>query len=149
MAMNLVVLQGNLTKDAEIIETSKGTKIVRYSIAVNRGTKGADGKSVADFFNVTALGGKNGLSEGQVNFFNTYLKKGQQVIVRAQIHNNNYESKKHPGETVYGFEFLQDSVDLAGNKGGGNAAPAADSAADAPADFVDVPEGTDEALPFV
>ena len=52
--MNKVFLIGNLTRDPEFRETPSGVPMCRFSIAVNRNYKNADGERQTDFFNCTA-----------------------------------------------------------------------------------------------
>ncbi|MCD8040554.1 MAG: single-stranded DNA-binding protein [Clostridia bacterium] len=85
--MNKVFLIGNLTRDPELTETSAGTSICRFSIAVNRRSGSADGERKADFYRVTAW---RQLGETVAR----YAKKGNKVAVIGNIELNSYTDKE-------------------------------------------------------
>lgn len=141
--MNYIALCGRLTREPEVrYGGSKNTAIARFSLAVDRRFK-REGQPEADFFNCVAFG-KTG------EFVEKYLHKGTKVIVEGEMRNNNYESKKHPGETVYSFEVNVNQIEFAESK---KAAQENDQQIappqKAPDDFMNIPDGTDESLPFV
>ncbi len=147
--MNKVILMGRLTRDPEVRYTQNANgqmAIARYSIAVDRSRK-REGEPDADFFNCTSFG-------RQGEFVEKYLKKGTKVVVVGRIQNDNYTNKE--GQQVYSVQILVDEVEFAESKssqsnyGGGQ--PAAGNGAGAPApagdDFINVPSGVIEDLPF-
>jgi single-strand DNA-binding protein len=81
--MNKVILIGNLTKDPELTVTNGGVSVCRFSIAVGRDFKNADGEKETDFFNVVVW-------RGQAENCNKYLKKGNKVCVVGAIHNRSF-----------------------------------------------------------
>lgn len=85
--MNKVFLIGNLTRDPELMETSGGISVCRFSIAVNRAYTGANGEKQTDYFNVVAW---RGLGETAAR----YLKKGNKVAVSGSIELRNYEDSQ-------------------------------------------------------
>lgn len=102
--MNKVFLIGNLTRDPELTETSGGTKVCRFSIAVSRNYTGADGERQTDFFNCVAW---RGLAET----VSRYTHKGDKVAVSGSIELKNYEDSKGVKRTavdinVGDIEFL-------------------------------------------
>ena len=84
--MNKVILIGNLTRDPELTETSAGVTICRFSMAVNRKYKNADGDTITDFFNCTAW---RGLGET----ISRYAKKGKKIAVVGSVEMRNYEDR--------------------------------------------------------
>lgn len=82
--MNKLFLIGNLTRDPELTETTNGTKVCRFTIAVNRAYSGANGEKQTDFFNCVAW---RGLGETVAR----YLHKGNKVAVSGSIEFRNYE----------------------------------------------------------
>ena len=70
--MNKIILLGRLTKDPEVVLSSKETMIGKFTIAVPRKyiKEGEDRK--ADFINIVTFGK---LTE----FVGKYFKKGQQI----------------------------------------------------------------------
>ncbi len=84
--MNKVILVGNLTRDPELTETSNGTAVCRFSIAVQRDYANAEGNREADFFNITVWRGK-------AESCGKYLKKGNKVAVVGSLQTRSYEDK--------------------------------------------------------
>lgn len=82
--MNKVFLIGNLTRDPELTETSSGTSICRFSIAVNRNYKLSDGETLTDYFNCIAW-------RGLADTVSKYSHKGDKVAVTGLIEIKNYE----------------------------------------------------------
>lgn len=98
--MNKVFLIGNLTRDPELSETSNGTEVCHFSIAVQRRTEEKD----ADFFDCTAW---RALAENIAR----YCKKGNKVAVTGSIQIRNYEDRNGNKRTavdviVQDVEFL-------------------------------------------
>ena len=83
--MNKVFLIGNLTRDPELTETSSGVSVCRFSIAVRRDYKNADGEYGTDFFNCQAW---RNLAENVAR----YAHKGNKVAVSGSVEIRNYEN---------------------------------------------------------
>ncbi len=84
--MNKVFLIGNLTRDPELTETSSGTQICRFGMAVNRQYTSSDGERETDFFNVTAW-------RGTAENIARYCKKGHKVAVLGSVQIRSYEDR--------------------------------------------------------
>ena len=102
--MNKIYLIGNLTRDPELVETPSGVQRCRFSIAVNRNYKSADGERQTDFFNCTAW---RGLAET----ISRYTKKGTKVCVVGSVEMREYEDNTGARRTavdviVQDFEIL-------------------------------------------
>ena len=56
--LNSIILEGNLVANAELSEPSKGFKVCKFSLGVNRFTKSLNGESIDEvsFFDVEAYG---------------------------------------------------------------------------------------------
>ena len=133
--MNKVILMGRLTRDPEVrCAQSSATTIGRFSLAVDRKYK-REGQPEADFFTCT---GFNKTAE----FMEKYLKKGTKVVVEGSIQNDNYTNKD--GEKVYSTQIMIESIEFAESKGAKTEGPAQNGGSD----FVDVPDGLVEELPF-
>ena len=91
--MNKVYLIGNLTRDPEVSETSNGTALCRFSIAVNRSYTDEDGEKIADYFNITTW-------RGQAETCGKYLKKGSKVAIIGSLQNRSYDDKDGNRRTV-------------------------------------------------
>ena len=152
--MNKVFLMGRLTRDPEVRYTQSRNgdqmAIGRFSIAVDRRfnrSNGQDGnEATADFFNCTAFG-KLG------EFVEKYLKQGTKVVVAGRVQNDNYTNKN--GEKVYSVQIIAEEIEFAESKAasqqsqGGyqpSSSPAPQNAS--PDDFMSVPEGIENDLPF-
>ncbi|EDT71067.1 single-strand binding protein family [Clostridium perfringens D str. JGS1721] len=99
--MNKIVLAGRLVKEPELKFFDDGKTVARFTIAVNRKTKGKDGKREADFFNCVIFGK---LAEG----ITKYSNKGQEIVLIGEVRNRSYEDnnkiKRYITE-VYVSEF--------------------------------------------
>lgn len=113
--MNKVMLIGNLTRDPELSSISSGVSVCRFSIAVNRRFKNANGETETDFFNIVAW-------RGLADTCSQYLRKGLKVCVIGQIQNRSYEDKD--GVKRYATDIIADEVEFLTPKGestsGGN-----------------------------
>ncbi|MBR6381540.1 MAG: single-stranded DNA-binding protein [Lachnospiraceae bacterium] len=147
--MNKVILMGRLTRDPEVRygQGQAQTAVARYSIAVDRKFK-RDGEPTADFFNCTSFG-------KQAEFVERYLRKGTKVVVSGRVENDNYTNKE--GQQVYSVRVIVEDVEFAESKNaqGGSSEGGSQGAsfAGAPSegagnDFMNVPDGIVEELPF-
>ena len=148
--MNKVILMGNLTRDPEIrySQGENSLAIARFSIAVNRRFS-RQGDTDTDFFNCTAFG-------KQAEFVEKYFKQGSRMLLTGRVQNDNYTNKN--GERVYSVQIMADEIEFAERKstadanasrgasnfGGGASEPA--MAADD--DFMNIPDGIEDGLPF-
>lgn len=143
--MNKVILMGRLTRDPEVRYSQNANgqmAIARYSLAVDRSRK-REGDPDADFFNCTSFG-------RQAEFVEKYLHKGTKVVVTGRIQNDNYTNKD--GQQVYSVQIIVEEVEFAESKNannggasyGNNSAPASGSNSD----FMNIPDGIVEELPF-
>ena len=151
--MNKVILMGRLTRDPEVRYTQSRNgemAIGRFSIAVDRrfARNSQDGnEATADFFNCTAFG-------KQGEFVEKYLKQGTKVVVVGRIQNDNYTNKN--GEKVYSVQIIAEEIEFAESKGAsqqnqGGYQPAGEAPAPknaAPDDFMAIPDGIENDLPF-
>ena len=141
--MNKVILMGRLTRDPEVSSSTTGTTFARYSIAVDRRFK-RDGEPDADFFNCTSFG-------KQAEFFERYLKKGTKVVVSGRLQNNNYTNKE--GQKVYDVRIMVEDIEFAESKnassdGSFSSGSASSGSSNGGNDFLNVPDGLVEELPF-
>ena len=83
--MNIVAINGRLTKDAELKYTSGGMAIATLSLASNRSVKKNDKwEDEANFFECTMFG-KSAEAVKQ------YLTKGQQVSISGELRQERWE----------------------------------------------------------
>ncbi|MDD3831798.1 MAG: single-stranded DNA-binding protein [Clostridia bacterium] len=110
--MNKAFLIGRLTADPELSNTSNGTPVCRFRLAVNRAYKTADGID-ADYINIIVW-------RGQAQSCSTYLKKGSQCCVVGSIQTRTYEKE---GQTRYVTEINAENVEFLGRPSGNGSAP--------------------------
>ena len=98
--MNSVILIGRLTKDPEIRQTTSGTNVTTFSLAVDRMFSK---EKETDFIRIVVYG-KAAESCAR------YLAKGKQVAVKGRIQTGSY--KKDNGDTVYTTDVVADRVEF-------------------------------------
>jgi single-strand DNA-binding protein len=93
--MNITMLVGTLTKDAEMVQGTE-KPLCKLNIAVRENYTKEDGTRPSQFFNV-AVWGKVGESCGK------FLKKGSRVAIVGKIQNRSWEQdgvKRYATEVV-------------------------------------------------
>ena len=138
--MNKVILMGRLTRDPEVRYTQgdNAMAIARYSLAVDRRFK-RDGEPDADFINCVAFG-KGG------EFAEKYLKKGTKIAVVGRIQTGSYTNKD--GQKVYTTDVVVEEQEFAESKNSGSSDNNQSAPANKNTDFMNIPDGIDEELPF-
>ena len=101
--MNKVFIRGNLTRDVELRSTQNGKQIARFSVAVRRDMKNADGEYESDFLNCIAFG-------NQAEMINKYFHKGSGIIVLGHIQTGSYE--KEDGTKVYTTDIVVENIEF-------------------------------------
>lgn len=143
--MNKVILIGNLTRDPEIrtMTGENATVIARFTLAVQRQFKNADGKREADFINCVSFG-------KQSEFIEKYFKKGNKAAIVGHIQTGSYKNKD--GATVYTTDVVVENIEFVGSKnseGNGNTPEPTGNQENMNSGFMDIPESADdEGLPF-
>lgn len=129
--MNKFEFLGRLTKDPEIRYTPEtNTKILLFTLAVNRRYVEQGKSREADFFNLTAFG-------KTADFIEKYFSKGQQVLVEGRIQNRRWQDKE--GKTKYVTDFIVEETYFADSNKTNEPQPEAN-------DFITVDQT--EELPF-
>ena len=128
-SVNMVILMGNMTRDAELRYTPNGKAVASFGLAVNRVYKDAAGErqSAVDFFDIVSWGK---LAE----IISQYGKKGQGVHVMGRLQNRNWEAQD--GTKRNKTEVIATDISLIGGKGGEPAAvdtPSPEKGVDEPA----------------
>ena len=143
--MNKVQLVGRLTRDPEIrySQGENATATARFSVAVNRRFKNSEGNYDADFINCVAFG-------KSAEFVEKYFKKGMAIGLTGRIQTGSYTNKD--GQKVYTTDVVVEETEFveskgASNTGNSNVSRPAPSAAKNN-DFMSIPDGVDEELPF-
>jgi single-strand DNA-binding protein len=99
--INRAILVGRLTKDPELRYTPSGAAVARFTLAVNRTYKSADGEQQADFINIVVWRKQ---AENTANF----LKKGSLAGIEGRIQTGSFEGQD--GKRIYTTEVVADSV---------------------------------------
>lgn len=99
--MNKVILVGRITKDAEMKVSANGTKICRFTLAINRNYKNSQGNYESDFVNCVSL---NKTAETMKN----YVKKGDCIGVSGEIRTGSYTDKQ--GKKVYTSDVMASRI---------------------------------------
>ena len=88
----VILVGGNLTKDAELQHTQAGKPFLSFSVAMNKSRRGQDGQweNDADFFNVTLWGED---SNSPAVTLAPRLTKGQKVAIEGKLTQDRYTDK--------------------------------------------------------
>lgn len=131
--MNKIILAGRTTTDVSVKMTGADnqTMMASFTLAVDRIGKDAG----ADFPRCVAFG-------KTAEFLEKYGKKGTKFIVEGRIQTGSYDDKD--GKKVYTTDVIIERVEFAESKKDANA-PAQ---APASGEFMNIPDGLDEELPF-
>lgn len=132
------------TKDPDISysQSANPIAIAKFGLAINRDYAVQEGQPTADFINCVAFG-------KTAQFIEKYMKKGTKVNVESHVQTGTYTNKE--GNKVYTTDFIVDRVEFCNDKNADNSQPAAQSNAAASkntGDFMNIPEGITEELPF-
>ena len=149
-SFNKVILVGNMTADPELKQTTTGTSVCSFSIAVNRRfSKGAEqGQQTDDFINIVTW-------RQSAEFVSRYFKKGNPILICGQLQTRTWTDNQ--GQKRYATEVIADEVSFvgpatngAGVPGGAAYTPEAYSTpsfnSDSSASFEEIPN--DDSLPF-
>lgn len=133
--MNKVVIIGRLTRDPETRYSAgeNATATARFSVAVNRRFKNAEGNYDADFIGCVAFG-------KTAEFIEKNFSKGKQIGVVGRIQTGSYTNKD--GVRVYTTDVIVEETYFIGSKNDNV------GAADTNNGFTNIPDGIDEEMPF-
>jgi len=99
--MNKAILVGRLTRDPEVRDTQNGTRVARYTLAVDRRGEGAD------FISCVAFG-------KSAEFADKYLKQGTKVVIVGHIQTGSYTNRE--GKKVYTTDVIIENQEFAESK---------------------------------
>ena len=104
--MNKCIIVGRITKDLELKETQKGTKVCEFTLATNRPMD----REKADFINVIVW-------DKQAENLCKYQKKGNLIAVFGEIRTDSYEVE---GKKRYKTYVLCNQLEYLSKYEGGN-----------------------------
>lgn len=99
-SFNKVILIGNMSADPELKQTTSGTSVTTFSIAINR-KFAKEGEQACDFISVVAW---RQLAE----FVCRYFKKGMPILICGQIQTRTWTDQQ--GQKRYATEVVADEV---------------------------------------
>jgi single-strand DNA-binding protein len=111
-SLNKVLLIGNLTRDAELRVTPKGTSVAQFGLAVNRKFKkedNTDGEEVT-FVDIEAWG-------KQAELVAKYLTKGSPAMVEGRLKFEQWEDKQS-GQKRSKLKVILENVQFLSTRGG-------------------------------
>ena len=108
-SFNKVILIGNLTADPELKQTTQGTSVCSFSIAINRRTsRSADSaQQSVDFINIVAW-------RERAEFVSKYFKKGKPILICGQLQTRNWTDNQ--GNKRYATEVVADELSFVESK---------------------------------
>ena len=132
-------LSGRLTREPEVRYSQGATPmaVAKFTLAVDRKFK-KDGEQSADFINCTAFGKTAEVIE-------KYVTKGTKIIVEGRWQTGSYTNKD--GNKVYTNDCAVESIEFCESRSSQqtNSQPAP---APNDAEWMNIPSGVDESLPF-
>lgn len=139
--MNKTLLLGRLTKDPEVrySQGDNATATARFSIAVNRKFKNAEGNYDADFINCVVFG-------KTAEFVEKYFHKGDMMALAGRIQTGSYTNKD--GVKVYTTDVVVEEVEFAGGKSNSGESTTFNNGNNKDTSFMDIPDSEDEEMPF-
>lgn len=136
--MNSVQLLGRLTRDPDVRYADSGSTIARFSLAVDRRFK-QEGGETADFINCIAFG-------KTAEFIEKYFTKGLKIALNGRIQTGSYTNKDNV--KVFTTDVVVENVEFAESKNNNSNAVSNAAASTQNVDFMSLPDGIDEELPF-
>lgn len=144
--MNNVSLVGRLVRDPEVrYGQNESVSVAKFSLAVERRFK-RDGDPTVDFINCTVFG-------KSAEFTEKYFRRGMRVAITGRIQTGSYKNKD--GQTVFTTEIIVESQEIAQSKSESNESSTASNAEAGKSpygssgdDFMSIPEGVEDELPF-
>lgn len=134
--MNKVILIGRLTKDPEVRYSAAEPPlaIARYTLAVDRKIKTEE--QSADFINCICFG-------RAAEFAEKYFHKGIKIAIVGRIQTGSYINKD--GQKVYTTEVVVEEQEFAESK---NQNESYSRPIPGDGEYMNIPEGIDEEIPF-
>lgn len=136
--MNSVQLLGRLTRDPDVRYTDGGSTIAKFSLAVDRRFK-QDGGDTADFINCIAFG-------KTAEFIEKFFFKGTKIALNGRIQTGSYTNKENV--KVFTTDVVVENVEFAESKNSNSNVGRNVSAPVQNGDFMSIPYGIEDELPF-
>lgn len=110
MAVNKVILVGNVGKDPEVHFIEANVAVARFPFATSETYRSRDGEKVTttEWHNIV-------LWRGLAEVADKYVKKGSQLYIEGKIRTRSYDDKE--GNKRYITEIVADNMQMLGKKG--------------------------------
>lgn len=108
--INRAILMGRLTADPELRQTTNGTPVCSFTVAVDRNFSDRNGDRQTDFLDVVAW-------KGTAEFVSHYFSKGKMIIVEGSVQTRSYEDRN--GNKRKAVEIVADNVQFGEPKSAG------------------------------
>ena len=102
--LNMIVLQGRLTKDPELRQTPQGVDVATFTIACDKGGKDKG----CDFIDCSAW-------RNTAEFISKYFHKGDMILVDGKLQTRTYQDKD-TGKNRTAYSVLVNNVNFCGGK---------------------------------
>lgn len=137
--MNKVILMGRFVRDPEIRYTQgeNSIAVARFTLAVDRRFK-IDNQPTADFISCICF-------RKTAEFVEKYCKKGTKLVVEGSWQTGSYTNKD--GDKVYTNDCLVDNCEFAESKATAEQNQKNDNKSGND-DFMNIPDGVENGLPF-
>ncbi len=141
MAVNKVMLIGNLGRDPEIRYTTGGQAVANFTLATTEKytNKAGEKQEDTEWHRIVAWGR---LAE----ICGEYLTKGRMVYIEGSIKTRSWEDKE--GNTKWTTEIVARNMQMLGGQGGRSESSAPDEKVPADFDIEDDSFGSDDDIPF-
>lgn len=113
MAVNKVILIGNLGKDPELKQTQNGTAVATFSIATSETYKDKTGnkQEKTEWHNIVVW-------QRLAEICNQYLHKGKQVYIEGRLQTRKWQDRD--GNDRYSTEIVANQMQMLGRAGDDN-----------------------------
>lgn len=101
MALNRVILMGRITREPDMRISQNGTRVLIFTIAIDRG-KDKD----TDFIKCIAF-------NQRADFISRYFGKGRMIAIEGNLKSGSYEKN---GQTIYTTDVWVDNVSFTGEQ---------------------------------
>lgn len=103
--LNKVILMGRITQELELKQTTNGTAVLSFNVAVDRNYTKQGEEKQTDF--ITCVAWKK-----TAEFINNYFGKGRMIALEGQLRSRTYDDKN--GTKHYVTEVYVDNVSFTG-----------------------------------
>ena len=123
--MNKTITMGRLTDEPKVSQTQSGKKVAKFNMAVDRIGEGTDYPSFIAW-------------EKRAEFIENYCHKGTKLLIEGHIQTGSYEKD---GKKVYTTDIIVEKTEFCEKK-------SAEQPANPTDEFMKIPDGIDEQIPF-